>query len=258
MKNKLLLLSYSSLLFISLVSCGPPESYETGMNFYNVQKYDSAMYYFDRLLPDDKEWMDSAKIMKGLCLEKMITRHDWVMYCAQLGPYGRDTALMNKASKILEKELLTMARKDSTLAFYKVYDAYLDKFSSEVMSKVMTTHIDEFLSGSEWDGRTGFEGQRLIFERDKDGMQGKSNKTMNGWNIGKTIYKNISYRKEGVMTMKPRIWGYWGEYFGGNGSMRFMGSDTLKINYGTDIRGGAINYFVRGKKLSENSEAKKK
>lgn len=45
------------------------------MNFYNTQKYDSALYYFDRLLPEDEEWLDSAKLMKKRCFEKMILEH---------------------------------------------------------------------------------------------------------------------------------------------------------------------------------------
>ena len=42
--RKVLLLSYVFILGVILVSCGPPETYEKGMSYFQVQKYDSAMY----------------------------------------------------------------------------------------------------------------------------------------------------------------------------------------------------------------------
>lgn len=238
------------ILSCLIVSCGPPEQYEKGMVFYNTQKYDSAMYYFDRLLPADDEWLDSAKIMKSLCLKKMIVDHDWSLYNAQLDIYGRDTALMNKGNNFLKEELISMIRKDSTKAFYKVYDTYKDRFSSTVMSYAMNTHIDSFLSTNIWNGGTSLKGQRLKFERNKENIiNAVSDKSLNGWNKNMTIYKDITYDKEGVFKMSPRVFqGYYGSYFGKGGSVVFKGKDSVKINYGRALR-NEIRYFIRGDKV---------
>lgn len=249
MKHKILPL-FSALIFaLLIVSCGPPKQYETGMNFYNLQKYDSAMYYFDRLLPDDKEWLDSAKIMKQFCLEKMILRHDWAMYNMQLDLYGRDTSLMRKSNLSLEKELLKMMRSDSLKAYYKVHDSYKNRFSSTVLASVMQTHMDEFLNDNFWKGGKGMAGHKLYFERDKEGSNAKSGKTLNGWTKGMTIYKAIVYDTNGTFSMKPRIYRGYGSYFGKGGSISFQGKDSLKINYGKALR-YEKRFFIRDEKYN--------
>jgi len=249
MKSKYYLYVFSALIALTIVSCGPPEQYETGMNFYNTQKYDSAMYYFDRLTPDAEEWLDSAKKMKALCLDKMILGHDWVMYNAQLDVYGRDTSLMASSNKTLEQELLKMIRSDSLRAFYKVYDTYNARFNSAIMTSVMNTHVDEFLNKNYWKGTGSLAGQKLYFERDAEGSNGKSGNSLNGWNKGMTIYKAIVYTKEGVFEMKPRIYRGGGSYFGKGGSVMFKGKDSLKINYGKALH-NEVSYFLRDGVLS--------
>jgi hypothetical protein len=240
---------FSALLFaLLIVSCGPPKQYETGMNFYNLQKYDSAMYYFDRLLPDDKEWLDSAKIMKYLCLEKMISRHDWAMYNLQLDLYGRDTSLMRKSNSYLEKELLKMMRSDSLKAYYKVHDFYKNRFSSTVLASVMQTHMDEFLNNNFWkEEKNG--GGKLYFERDKEGSIAKSAKTLHGWTKGIPIYKAIVYDTNGTFSMKPRIFRGHRSYFGKGGSISFQGKDSLKVNYGKALRYEKL-FFIRDEKYN--------
>jgi len=246
-------------LFVSLmlVSCGPPKSYESAMNFYNTQKYDSALYYFDRLLPEDEEWLDSAKLMKKRCFEKMILEHLWDMYSAQLTVFGKDTALMNASNSLLESELIKISKNDSLTAFYRVYDAYKDKFPSTVMTSVLTKHIDNFLMGYVWNGSGSLSQGKLKFERnEKNECVFKSAANNSFWDGNMTIYKDFKYKSEGVYTMKPRVWDNWNgySYFTNNGSMRFIGKDTLKVNYGGALEGGEINYFTRGKKLEPASK----
>ncbi len=248
MKTSIKLLLNALVILVTVISCGPPEQYEKGMSYYNTQKYDSAMYYFDRLLPDAEEWLDSAKNMKTLCLERMITGHDWLMYNSQLDIYSRDTSLMAKSNKVLEQELMKMIKNDSLVAFYKVFDTYKSRFNSEIMKNVMHSHIDEFLNKHKWKGTGSLSGQTLYFERDEEGANGKSAKTLNGWNKGLTIYKAIAYDKEGIFSMKPRIYRGGGSYFGKGGSVAFKGKDSLKINYGKALH-NTVNYFVRDEEI---------
>jgi len=48
MKTSIKLLLNALVILVTVISCGPPEQYEKGMSYYNIQKYDSAMYYFGR------------------------------------------------------------------------------------------------------------------------------------------------------------------------------------------------------------------
>ncbi len=255
------LFSYAFALGLLLVSCGPPETYEKGLSFYKVQKYDSALYYFDRLLPDDKEWLDSAKNMKQLCFEKMIVNHDWVNYNKQLDLYGKDSLLMKTANKTLEKELINMINKDSTKAFYKVYDSYKDRFNSLVLMSVMNKHIDDFLKDYNWKGTKGLSKGKLKYERNnKNESQLISNVNNDFWSKNIVIYKEIKYTKDGKFSMKPKLWNNssGGTYFAQKGSLRFISKDSLFIDYGTSMTSGRINYFIRGEKLTPDGQKNKR
>ena len=259
--KKIKLFSYAFAIGLLLVSCGPPETYEKGISFYQVQKYDSALYYFDRLLPEDKEWLDSAKNMKKLCFEKMIVNHDWVNYSKQLDLYGKDVLLIKTANITLEKELINMINKDSTKAFYKVYDTYKDRFDSLVLTSVMNKHIDDFLKDYNWKGTKSLSQGKLKYERNsKNESQLISNVNNYFWSKNILIYKEIKYSKEGKFSMKAKLWdnSSGGTYFTQKGSLRFISKDSLFIDYGPSNATIRICYFTRGEKLKpEGQEGKK-
>lgn len=253
--------AFTLVLGLLLVSCGPPETYEKGISFYQVQKYDSALYYFDRLLPEDKEWLDSAKNMMQLCFEKLITNHDWINYDKQLDIYRKDSLLMKNTNKILEKELVNMIRKDSTKAFYKVYDTYYGRFDSVVLTNVINKHIDDFLKDYNWIGTKSLSKGRLKYERNsKNESQLISNVNNYFWPKNIVIYKEIKYTKDGDFSMKPKLWNNWtgGTYFGKKGKLRFISKDSLLVDYGTSITTGRICYFIRGEKLESLGQEGKK
>ena len=254
--RKVLLLSYVFILGVILVSCGPPETYEKGMSYFQVQKYDSAMYYFDRLLPEDEEWLDSAKVMKGHCVEKIISAHDWALLSETFITYGKDTSWNNPARKFFKNELLNMIKKDSVDGFYKMFDAYKTKLPSVELADAMHYRMDSFLEGYVFNGTASLKGQKLYFERSESGVNAKSYKSLNGWDKNSTIYKDIQYDKEGVFIMQPRIYQGGGSYFGKGGSLRLVGKDSLKINYGKSLRGEVL-FFIRDEKIETKPVAKK-
>jgi hypothetical protein len=248
--KKIKRLIYAFALGMLITSCGPPDAFEKGADFYQAQKYDSAMYYFDRLLPEDKDWLDSSKAMKKLCFEKIILAHNWELYNSQLDIYGKDSLLMNLTDKDLEEELINMINKDSTKAFYKVYDTYKDRFDSLVLTSVMNKHIDDFLKDYNWKGTKDLSKGKLKYERNsKNESQLISNINNSFWSKNIIIYKEIKYSKEGKFSMKPRIFrgGSGSSYFGRKGSLTFIGKDSLSVNYGT--RGIGKGTFIRGDKL---------
>ena len=248
--KKIKRLIYAFALGMLITSCGPPDTFEKGADFYQAQKYDSAMYYFDRLLPEDKDWLDSSNAMKKLCFEKIILAHNWELYNSQLDIYGKDSLLMNLADKDLEEELINMSRKDSTQAFYKVYDTYKDRFNPKVLNSAMNNHIDDFLKDYSWNGTSRvLSKNKLKYEINSENVRQLISfiNSGSGWSKDKVLYKEIEYLKEGKFSMKPRIFRGGSSYFGRKGSLTFIGKDSLSVNYGT--RDIAKQTFIRGDKL---------
>lgn len=249
-------------LAITFVSCGPPDTYERGEQLYLIEKYDSAMYYFDRLLLEDGEWYDSSKVMKQKCLEKMVEKHFWKMLSNSFNIYQNDTSLVNRGNGYLDKELKRIIDMDSTRLFYEIFDNYKLSFPL-VLQNVSTYYQDKVFTGYEWNGTKSVASQKIYFVREivknsngKDEglkIQAKSNKSIYGWTKNKVMYRNINYDSLGIYTMQPRIFqsGYYSdyEYFGKKGTMRIPHKDTLIFNYGQSLSGSNRVTFVRGNKL---------
>ena len=254
--KKIKLFSYAFVLGLVLVSCGPPETYEKGLAFYQVQKYDSALYYFDRLLPDDKEWLDSAKYMKKLCFEKIIGIHNWDLLSSIFVTYSSDTSLINPSRKKFKDELITMIKNDSIKSFFKLYDNYKTKLPSDELKAAMYYRFDSFLIGSNFKGTRSLSNETIYFKREKEGdslIHALSGKSRNGWVKGNKIYKDIFYTKNGLMSMSCRIFRGGGSYFGKGGSLTLIGKDSLRVNYGKALRNEKI-IFIR---MGEKNNAKK-
>jgi hypothetical protein len=246
--RKIKLFTYAFALGLLLVSCGPPETYEKGISFYQVQKYDSALYYFDRLLPDDKEWLDSAKNMKKLCFEKIIHLHNWDLLSSAFITYGSDTSLVNPSRRKFKDELITMIKNDSLKSFFKLYDNYKTKLPSDELKAALNYRYDSFLNDFTFKGKGSLSGSIIYFKRESsDIINALSNSSQNGWIKDNKIYKEISYDKDGILKMSARIFQGGGSYFGKGGSITLIGKDSVKVNYGKALR-NEIVYFIRDKK----------
>lgn len=267
MKKLLTILGGSLLLLIA--SCGgAPETYTKAEQLYMAQKYDSAMYYFDRLLPDEEQWYDSAKVMKKKCVSAMVKEHFWPMYSATLTTYVNDSALINHAHNALNIELKKIVDMDSMNMLYRIIDNN-KTIPSELFSKVTEYYEDNVLLGFEWKSFKGMKGQKVYFtrevvdnwkgENEGNKIQAKSNKTKSGWTKNNVIYRNICYDSAGIYNLQPRVFqeGYYRtkQYFGKKGSMRFVHEDTIIVNYGGSIRSGLRVWFVRGDKLDNEPES---
>lgn len=266
---KLLLTILSGAFLMFLTSCGgAPESYHKAEQLYIAQKYDSAMYYFDRLLPEEEEWYDSSKVMKKKCVTAMVDNHFWPMYSAALTTYVNDSSLINYAHDALSIELKKIVDMDSMHMYYKIIDGN-NGIPSELFGKITEYYEDKMLLGFEWESVKGMIGQRLYFtrevvdnwqgENEGNKIQAKSNKTKNGWSKNNVIYRNICYDSAGIYHAQPRIFqsGYRRnkQYFSEKGSMSFVHKDTILVNYGGTISSNNKVWFVRKEKLKEEPES---
>lgn len=267
--NKLLLCIASACILL-LASCGgAPETYTKAYQLYTIQKYDSAMYYFDRTLPEEAEWFDSSQVMKKKCLSAMVKDEFWPMYSMALTTYQNDTALINHGNRALEKKLIKIVDMDSMAMLYRIIDEHKQSLPSNILAKATEYYEDKMLTGYEWESFKGMYGQKLYFvrevvdnykgENEGNKMQAKSNKTKNGWTKNNVIYRNVCYDSAGIYSMQPRIFqnGYYRtkQWFGKNGSMRLQSKDTLIVNYGGSIRSGNRVWFVRKEKLETKPES---
>lgn len=248
------------LLIYLLQSCNSaPDAFTKGYEFYTSKNYDSSLYYFDRLLPEHEDWLDSAKAMKIKCFQGMTKDHKWGMLGAANSTYGVDSLLINEGAKYLEKELVSIWKKDSMDMLYRIIDQHKTKLPSSAITAALNGYEDDLLLGYYWKGIKSLKGQKLYFTREiikdykgnDEGLKihGKSALQTSYWNKNLAIYKNISYDSAGIYQVHPRIYKGYKQYFSKRGSMKFLGKDTLKINYGQRLSTSNKVYFVRGDKI---------
>ncbi|MDC1403560.1 hypothetical protein N8328_04060 [Crocinitomicaceae bacterium] len=254
------ILTFSLTLLYALQSCNStPDAFTKGYEYYTVQSYDSSLYYFDRLLPENEEWLDSAKAMKIKCFEGMAKNHKWAMLGAANSSYSADTLLIAEGAKYLERELTSIWKKDSLDMLYRVIDQHKTKLPNSAITGALNSYEDEMLLGYYWKGIKFLKGQKLYFTREaiKDykgndddlKIHGKSALKTSFWKKNIAIYKNISYDSAGIYQVHPRIYKGYKQYFSKRGSMKFIGNDTIKINYEQRLSSSSKVYFVRGDKI---------
>jgi len=266
MKKQLIIIC--SFYLVLLASCGgAPEIYNKAEQLYVAEKYDSSMYYFDRLLPEEERWYDSAKVMKKRCFDEIVNRHFWTMFSSELSTYQNDTVLVNHAKKALIEELKNIVDMDSLQMLYRIIDNN-KSIPTTLFTEATEYYEDRILTNYEWESFKGIKGQKLYFvravvdnwkgENEGNKIQAKSNKTKNGWTKNNVIYRNICYDSTGIYSLQPRIFqsGYYRtkEYFAKSGTLRFVSKDTLIVNYGGSIRSGNRVWFVRRDKLNSEPE----
>jgi hypothetical protein len=251
-------LAFSLLLIVLIQSCNStPDEFNKGYEFFTNKNYDSSLYYFDRVPSDNEAWIDSVKAMKIMCFTGMAQNQKWKMLGLANTTFSADTALIAKGSISLEKVLTSIWKKDSMDMFYRVIDEHGDNLPNSAIKASLNKYEDKMLLGYYWEGIRAYRGMKLYFSREiikdyrgnDEGLKihGKSAKSRSGWKKDGAIYKNISYSKEGIYTVHPRIFKNSKQYFSKRGSMRFIGNDTIKINYGQRLNSSSKVYFVRGK-----------
>ena len=194
-----------------------------------------------------------------MCFSGMAQNQKWEMLGLANVTFSADTALIAEGAISLEKALTSIWGKDSMDMLYRVIDEHRDDLPNSAINASLNKYEDKMLLGYYWEGIKSFRGNKLYFLREiikdyrgnDEGLKihGKSAKSRNGWRKNGAIYKNISYNKEGVYDVHPRIFKNSKQYFSKRGSMRFIGNDTIKINYGQRLNSSSKVYFVRGKEI---------
>lgn len=271
---KKLLLFTGLILILTMSGCGgPPETYHKAEELFSIEKFDSAMYYFDRLLPEDGEWLDSAKVMKKKCIEEIINHQYWSMFSSSLVTYQNDTALVNHGHRNFISEMKRIVDMDSMAMFYGIIDNN-KSIPVNLFKTAVEYYENKILTGYEWksiQGKAGntsdMSGHYIYFVRETvddwrgknegNKMQGKSNKSRMGWTKNNVIFRNVCYDSAGIYSMQPRIFqnSYYEtkEYFGSKGSMSIISKDTIIMNYG-QFRSGNKVWFIRLDKLESEPD----
>lgn len=249
---------FTSLSFVGLIalvtSCNPaPETFDQGMAKFNERQYASSIDYF-RLTPSDNEkWYDSSLVMiniaidsifKGANLSEMTALSRKFDADSIVKPFLKKQTLKFWANKMEVNPLLTFNMFDSLRFVLK---------STEGVDTMMRKNEDYFFAGI-WKCPKGtLKGNEIYFERDKESklINGKSNKSTNGWSLGKTIYKDIYYIGNNELDHRVRVfstdyWGYTTEYFTKTkGKMTIRSNDTLIIDYEGSVSSNNRVYFIR-------------
>lgn len=249
------------LFLVFTFSCNRiPDEYLKGMEFFKSKDYDSSLFYFSKISQaEDAEWFDSSKVMKNKCFENIVDNQYWDMFALSLKTYQTELELIANGRLFFKDEMERIINIDSVEQLFKILDFHKN-IPEDLRNDAINYFENKYFTGYVWNGIKGIDEQRLYFVREicKDykgndegeKIQGKSNRTVNGWNKNRVIYRNICYDSAGIFTMQPRIFqdSYFKstQYFSKKGKLEFLGKDTLLLDYGGSIsRGTNKVYFVR-------------
>lgn len=250
------------LLVYLVQSCNnAPSAFTKGYEYYTSKDYDSSLFYFNSVLPEDEDWLDSARAMKIKCFEGMAKDNKWKMLGAANLAYASDTLLIHEGAKSLTEELVSIWKNDSIETLYDIIDNHKANLPKMAIDSAMNAFEDHMLLGYYWKGIKALKGQKLYFTREalkgykgKDEgvkIHGRSALKTSYWKKDIVIYKNISYDSAGIFNVQPRIYKGNKQYHSKRGSMKFMGKDTIKVNYEQRLSTTNKVYFVRGDKKED-------
>jgi len=242
---------FQVLLVVGLVSCGPPEEFKNGLDQMANKKFKRALMEFDRLDPEDKEWLDSAENRKEECFQALINRDDWSEFEESCNLYDEEGKFVRKMKRLAVDAVIERLESDSVSVLFELLDNKDNGMSEELKKMISAGYLDQVLTNSYWKGEGELRGHEIYFkwkDSEKDGepakLHGYSNNYQNGWSKDMLMYMNIRYSKGGKFALAPRTWRFGSSSFRNNwGTLVIMGADKLKIYYGGFSHS---NYFVRG------------
>lgn len=246
-----------------LLSCNSaPDNYSKGIESYNAKKYDEAINYFKLTPSENKEWIDSSKLMIEKSVNGMFETNDLgkiTMFCKV---FQYDSLVKPFAITTIKKYWNTNIEKKSLLCLNLFDSLRFILPGVNGIDTLMRKTEDAFFKGI-WKCPKGtLKGNEIYFNRNDETklIDGKSNKATNGWDLGKTIYKDIYYIGNNKLDHKVRVfvasdydyyYGYYtapSEYFTKTkGSMNIISQDSLLVNYEGAVGSNNKVYFIRNK-----------
>lgn len=257
---------YLSLLFAGLLlfACNfAPDNYSKGMGCYVSKKYEDAINYFKLTPKEDLEWLDSSKIMIGKAVSRVFESNDLVKIGTVCKIFQFDSLVKPQLISVTKKYWEKNIEKKSLFCF-NLFDSVRFILTDVSGIDTLVRKTENIFFKGVWKCPGGsLQGNEIYFERNENSklFDGKSNKTTNGWDLGKTIYKDIYYIGKNQLDHKVRVfrssnydyyYGYYtepSEYFTKTkGKMSILSLDTILVNYEGSVSSNNKVLFVRQKK----------
>ena len=235
-------------------SCNkPPETYEQGLVKFKKQDYPGSIELFKLTPKDRSDWYDSSIMMINNAVNNIFKSNDLGKITLLCKKFEVDSLLKPILTKKI-KSFWSEQMNNNPLVTFNLFDStrFILKGETQIDS-LMRANEDAFFRGIWKCPKGSLKGNEIYFDRDKKSklIQGKSNKSTNGWSLGKVIYKDIYYTGNNNLEHKVRVfqtdyWGYTREYFPkSRGKMTIISRDSLLIDYEGSVSSNNKVYFLR-------------
>lgn len=253
----------SAFLFLSLLtvsiftSCNqPPETFELAMEKYDSKDFEGSIDLFKLTPIEDKNWYDSSFTMINAAIGNIFELED----LDRITAFCRSKQYDSLISPILVSELKeywSAQLKSKPTFTFSMYDSVNFMFDVDPEKELLLRKNEDAYFSGLWvcpKGKT--KGKEIYFERNKKSnlINGISNKSGDGWDKGKIIYKDIFYKGDLVLDHKVRVFttSFWGgtseSFTRTKGKMTILSNDSLLIDYEGSVNSNNKVIFIRKNK----------
>ena len=233
----------------SVISCGPPEEYETGIDLMSKGDYLGALNSFNTIDSTETDWIDSSRVRREECFDEIIESQNWALFHEACGTIADGQTVIDGMESKVVNSLLQVGMPDSMDFIYEILDDEENGMSEGLKKKISIEYLNRTLLGSYWEGTGDLSGHKIYFKwSEKEGeepkLNGYSSNSRNGWSTNMLMYINVRYNKKGKYKLTPRTWRFGRSSFSKNwGTLQMMDPDKVKLYYGGF---SSSNYFKRG------------
>jgi len=234
----------------SVISCGPPEEYETGIDLMSKGDYLGALNSFNTIDSTETDWIDSSRVRREECFDEIIESKNWALFHEACGTIADGQTVIDDMESKVVNSLLQVGMPDSMDFIYEILDDEESGMSEGLKNKISIEYLNRTLLGSYWVvSGSSVSGSKIYFKwSEKEGEEPKLNGysaiSRNGWSKNMLMYINVRYNKKGRYKLTPRTWRGGRSTFSRNwGSLQVIDEDKFRIYYGSISESV---YFKRG------------
>ena len=234
----------------SVISCGPPEEYETGIDLMSKGDYLGALNSFNTIDSTETDWIDSSRVRREECFDEIIESKNWALFHEACGTIADGQTVIDDMESKVVNSLLQVGMPDSMDFIYEILDDEESGMSEGLKNKISIEYMNRTFLGSYWVvSGSSVSGSKIYFKwAEKEGeepkLNGYSANSRNGWSKNMLMYINVRYNKKGRYKLTPRTWRGGRSTFSRNwGSLQVIDEDKFRIYYGSISESV---YFKRG------------
>jgi hypothetical protein len=226
------------------------------MEKYDSKDFEGSIDLFKLTPIENKYWYDSSLTMINTAIENVLESENLERITALCRSKQYDSltspVILTELKKSWRKKL--KSKPTYTFSMYDSVDFMFDEDPGKEL--LLRKNEDAFFSGT-WicpKGKT--KGKEIFFERNEKTnlINGISNKSGDGWDKGKVIYKDVFYKGDFVFDHKVRVFttSYWGgtseSFTRTKGKMTILSNDSLLIDYEGSVNSNNKVIFIRKNK----------